>query len=123
MHAAVHSASFDHLVAPANALIVVPSCSEAQRLGPPPRTTHLDTRLLVTLACVTLLASTTFTVMIFILETPKTDVFRPALSEEESERDAHIRTAITVGFLTMVVVGLAAMAYSFNEAQRPFDYL
>ncbi|KAL3212604.1 hypothetical protein MRX96_008013 [Rhipicephalus microplus] len=36
-------------------------------LKPPPRTTHLDTRLLVTLACVTLLASTTFTVMIFIL--------------------------------------------------------
>ncbi|KAL3212608.1 hypothetical protein MRX96_008017 [Rhipicephalus microplus] len=56
-------------------------------------------------------------------ETPETEVLRPALSEEESERDARIRMAITVGVLTMVIVGLAAMAYSFNEAQRQLDYL
>ncbi|KAL3212599.1 hypothetical protein MRX96_008008 [Rhipicephalus microplus] len=37
------------------------------RKAPPPRTTNVDARLLVTLALVTLLASTTYTATIFIL--------------------------------------------------------
>ncbi|KAL1457374.1 hypothetical protein MTO96_043485 [Rhipicephalus appendiculatus] len=56
-------------------------------------------------------------------EIPAAQVRRLVLSEEETDRDARIRTAITVGVLTMVVVGLAAMAYSFNEAQWHLDYV
>ncbi|KAH6926290.1 hypothetical protein HPB50_016473 [Hyalomma asiaticum] len=56
-------------------------------------------------------------------DTPTAEFRHSAPSEEESEKDARIRTAITVGVLTMVIVGLAAMAYSFNEAQRQLEYV
>ncbi|XP_049527404.1 uncharacterized protein LOC125947099 [Dermacentor silvarum] len=56
-------------------------------------------------------------------EGPSAEVRQPSQIQEESDLDARLRTAITVGVMTMVILGLLAMVYAFNEAQRQLEYL
>ncbi|XP_075556765.1 uncharacterized protein LOC142588832 [Dermacentor variabilis] len=54
---------------------------------------------------------------------PSAEVRQPSPSQDQTDLDARLRTAITVGVVTMVILTLFAMAYSFNEAQRQLEYL
>ncbi|XP_075556768.1 uncharacterized protein LOC142588833 [Dermacentor variabilis] len=56
-------------------------------------------------------------------ESPSAEVRQPSPSQDQTDLDARLRNAITVGVVTMVILTLFAMAYSFNEAQRQLDYL
>ncbi|XP_065298254.1 uncharacterized protein [Dermacentor albipictus] len=56
-------------------------------------------------------------------DSPSAEVRQPSPSQDQADLDARIRTTITVGVVTMVILSLFAMAYSFNEAQRQLEYL
>nr|XP_050037764.1 uncharacterized protein LOC126534550 [Dermacentor andersoni] len=56
-------------------------------------------------------------------DSPSAEVRQPSPSQDQAGLDARLRTAITVGVVTMAILSLFAMAYAFNEAQRQLEYL